>query len=192
MKHLIIYAHPSKESLNHSIKEKVVKQLTLNHHEVEVRDLYQLGFDPVVTMDDMNGWKMGQVSSDVAKEQQYILWADVITFVYPIWWAGLPSMLKGYIDRVFSYGFAFKYIQGVQMGLLKGKKVVIINTQGKSRKEYESIGMDTALKLTSDKCIFEYCGFSVEDHIFFDSANQADTATVEKWLEQVKNIKSYI
>jgi NAD(P)H dehydrogenase (quinone) len=192
MKHLIIYAHPNKESLNHTIKEKVLEQLTRSNHKVEVRDLYQLGFAPIVTIDDMNGWRTGQVSSDVAKEQEYILWADVITFIYPIWWAGLPAMIKGYIDRVLSYGFAFKYTQGVQQGLLKGKKAVIINTQGKSLEEYESIGMNKALKLTSDKCIFEYCGFSIEDHIFFGNANGADTAMVQKWLKEVKNIKSYM
>lgn len=192
MKHLIIYAHPNKDSLNHSIKEKVSEQLNKNNHQVEVRDLYKLEFNPIVTMDDMNGWYTGKVSSDVAKEQQYILWADVITFIYPIWWAGLPAMMKGYIDRVFSYGFAFKYTEGVQQGLLNGKKAVIINTQGKSLEEYEAIGMDKALKVTSDKCTFEYCGFSVEDHIFFGSANRADAQIVETWLEQVEKIKSFI
>lgn len=192
MKHLIIYAHPNKDSLNHSIKEKVLEQLNKNNHQVEVRDLYKLGFNPIVTMDDMNGWYTGKVSSDVAKEQQYILWADIITSIYPIWWAGLPAMMKGYIDRVFSYGFAFKYTEGVQQGLLNGKKAVIINTQGKSLEEYESIGMDKALKVTSDKCTFEYCGFSVEDHIFFGSANRANAQIVEIWLEQVEKIRSFI
>jgi len=191
MKHLVIYAHPSKESLNHSIKEEVVEQLISNKHEVIVRDLYQLGFNPITTMDDMNGWYAGKVSSDVEIEQEYIVWADVITFIYPIWWAGLPAMIKGYIDRVFSYGFAFNYVKGVQQGLLKGKKAVIINTQGKSLEEYESIGMDKALKVSSDKCIYEYCGFTVEDHIFFGAAIRANAETVKKWLEEVKNIKSY-
>lgn len=191
MKHLIIYAHPSKESLNHSIKEVVVKELISNNHEVVVRDLYELGFNPVTTMEDMNGWYTNDVSSDVKTEQEYIAWADIITFIYPIWWAGLPAMIKGYIDRVFSYGFAFTYIKGVQQGLLKGKKAVIINTQGKSLEEYESIGMDKALKVTSDTCIYEYCGLKVEEHLFFGATMRANMDTIRKWFEEVKNIKSY-
>ncbi|MDO6425297.1 NAD(P)H-dependent oxidoreductase, partial [Saccharophagus degradans] len=62
----------------------------------------------------------------------------------------MPAMMKGYIDRVFSYGFAYRYDQGVQKGLLTDKLTTIINTHGKSQAEYESIGMDKALSLTSD------------------------------------------
>lgn len=58
-------------------------------------------------------------------------------------------MLKGYIDRVFSYGFAYKYDNAVQTGLLAGKKATLINTQDKSREEYEASGLGNALRLTS-------------------------------------------
>ncbi|WP_262497627.1 NAD(P)H-dependent oxidoreductase [Pedobacter africanus] len=54
-----------------------------------------------------------------------------MSFIYPIWWTGMPAIMKGYIDRVMSYGFAYRYDQGVQKGLLGGKEVTIINTHGK-------------------------------------------------------------
>jgi NAD(P)H dehydrogenase (quinone) len=114
MKHLIVYAHPNKDSLNSRIKNCVSRILQEKNHEVLCRDLYEIDFDPVLTLADMNGQRKGQVSDDVRQEQEYITWADCITFIYPIWWTGLPAMMKGYIDRVMSYGFAYRYDQGVQ------------------------------------------------------------------------------
>src|SRR6185369_5924470 len=150
MKHLIIYAHPNKSSLNHFIKQTAVAALENAGHEVVVRDLYEINFNPVMSLEDMNGQRNGTVAGDVRIEQEFIEWAEAITFIYPIWWTGLPAIIKGYIDRVMSYGFAYRYDNGIQKGLLQGKSAFIINTQGKSNAEYHLIGMDKALLLTSD------------------------------------------
>lgn len=186
MKHLIIYAHPNAESLNGHFQKSVIEHLTNNGHEVEVRDLYQLNFNPVFSLEDMAGQQKGEVADDVKREQYFISWADHITFIYPIWWAGMPAILKGYIDRVFSYGFAYCYQQGVQKALLTGKQAVIINTQGKSHTEYSEIGMDKALSLTSDKGIYAYCGLEIKHHFFFDKANKSSAETIEQWIMQIK------
>ncbi|MFX3633922.1 MAG: NAD(P)H-dependent oxidoreductase [Candidatus Pristimantibacillus sp.] len=186
MNHLIVYAHPRKESFNHAILETAVEGLQLKGHEVVVRDLYEIGFQPVLSSSEM----IGGVGEDVSIEQQYLKWADVITFIYPIWWTGLPAIMKGYIERVFSYGFAYKYVEGVQMGLLKGKKAVIINTQGKSHAQYAASGMDQALRLTSDKGIFEYCGFDILYHIFLESVPESDETTRQTWLNQISYMAS--
>ena len=82
----------------------------------------------------------------------------------------MPAIMKGYIDRVMSYGFAYRYDQSVQKGLLAGKQTVIINTHGKSRSEYEHSGMDKALCLTLDTGVYTYCGLEVNRHFFFDKA----------------------
>ncbi|HEY0298210.1 MAG TPA: NAD(P)H-dependent oxidoreductase [Arachidicoccus sp.] len=188
MKHLIIYAHPNQNSLNNYLKESLVKHLTLNKHEVETRDLYQLEFNPILSLEDMSGQRKGHLAEDVKQEQQLILWAEIITFIYPIWWTGLPAILKGYIDRVFSYGFAYSYDQGIQKGLLTGKQTVIINTHGKSNEEYEAIGMDKALTLTSSKGIYSYCGLEIKRHFFFDKADRTTNETIEQWSNQIKEI----
>jgi NAD(P)H dehydrogenase (quinone) len=188
MKHLIIYAHPNDGSLNHHLMQTVVDSLQSNNHDIEIRDLYQLHFSPVLSLEDMNGQRMGKVADDVKLEQDYILWADHITFIYPIWWTGMPAIMKGFIDRVFSYGFAYRYDQGVQKGLLTGKRTTIINTHGKSHAEYESIGMNKALSLTSDKGIFTYCGFEIEQHFFFDKADRANAETIAAWSAQIESL----
>lgn len=190
MRHLIIYAHPNENSLNHNLLNTVVETLQSRNEEVIVRDLYTIGFDPVLSLEDMQGQRMGRISDDIRIEQEHISWAEQITFIYPIWWTGLPAMMKGYIDRVFSYGFAYRYDQGIQKGLLTGKRTVIINTHGKSYEEYEKTGMDKALTLTSDNGIFIYSGLEIIRHLFFDKADKATSEDLEIWKEQIKNLYS--
>lgn len=185
MKHLIIYAHPNPQSLNGQFMQAVADHLSKNGNEVIVRDLYELRFNPVLSLEDMAGQRKGEVASDVRQEQEYITWADCITYIHPIWWTGLPAIMKGYIDRVFSYGFAYRYDRGIQKGLLTGKQVVIINTQGKSHNEYSSIGMNKALTLTSDKGIYTYCGFEIKRHFFFDKADRITAETFEIWKSEI-------
>lgn len=187
MKHLIIYAHPNRDSLNHMFKQTVVEYLLQQNHEVVVRDLYRLHFNPVLSLEDMAGQRRGTVNEEVRKEQEYIAWAEAVTFIYPIWWTGMPGIMKGFIDRVFSYGFAYRYDQGVQKGLLAGKSAYIINSHGKSRTEYQQIGMDDALKLTSDKGVYTYCGFDIKQHFFFDRADRATTENIEIWKSAIIN-----
>lgn len=187
MKHLIIYAHPNSASLNGLFKDTVVQTLLNNGHEVVVSDLNQLNFNPVLSLADMDRQRMGIATRDVITEQEHIRWADRITFIYPIWWTGMPAIMKGYIDRVFAYNFAYSYDTGEQKGLLHGKEAVIINSHGKTKAEYGATGMDNALYLTSDKGIFEYCGFEVKHHFFFDGADRAPAETIAGWKQELIN-----
>lgn len=186
MKNLVIYAHPNPASLNHFFKQTIVESLKNSGQEIIVRDLNEINFNPVLSLNDMRGQRMGQVSEEVKTEQDFISWADQIIFVYPIWWTGMPAIMKGYIDRVFSYGFAYRYDQGVQKGLLTGKKTVIVNSHGKSNAEYQAMGMDKALVLTSDTGIFTYCGLEIKKHFYFDKADRASAENISEWENQIK------
>lgn len=190
MNHLIIFAHPNENSLNAYLRDVVSKQLKAQGHLIKVRNLYKMDFDPILSVTDLKGQRCGKVADDVQKEQDYISWADCITFMHPIWWTGLPAILKGYIDRVFTYGFAYRYDHGVQQGLLKGKKAVIINTQGKSVEEYAGIGMDKALALTSDTGIYAYCGLDIQQHFFFDRAERVSADILQDWEIKIKCVFS--
>jgi NAD(P)H dehydrogenase (quinone) len=186
MKNLIIYAHPNPASLNHFFKQIVLESLDKFGQEVVVRDLNAINFNPVLSLEDMQGQRIGKVANDVKTEQDFITWGDRIIFIYPIWWTGMPAIMKGYIDRVFSYGFAYRYDQGVQKGLLAGKSTIIINSHGKSNTEYEAIGMDKALALTSDTGIFNYCGLTIRQHFYFDQADRAALQSISEWKNQIK------
>lgn len=188
MKNLIIYAHPNSDSLSHFFKQTIIESLQESGQEVEIRDLNKIDFNPVLSLEDMKGQRIGKVAAEVQKEQDFITWADQIIFVYPIWWTGMPAIMKGYIDRVFSYGFAYRYDQGVQKGLFTGKKAIIVNSHGKSKEEYEAIGMDKALALTSDTGIFTYCGLEIQEHFYFDKADKASSENSAEWGNQIKSL----
>jgi NAD(P)H dehydrogenase (quinone) len=187
MKHLIIYAHPNGQSLNNSILELVQKVYTENGHEVVVRNLYDLQFNPVLSTEDMKSFRNGSIADDIQKEQQYISWADTMTFIYPIWWTGLPAILKGYIDRVFSFGFAYSFNEKGLIKLLTDKKALIFNTHGLPKSLYDP-HVYNALNITSNSGIFDFCGIEVLSHTYYAGATSVDQSTREGYLAEIKAI----
>ena len=186
MNHLIVYAHPHPESLNHAILDTTVSTLKKNGHEVIVRDLYELDFQPVLRPEDMAAMKAGQTPKDIKTEQECINDADVITFIYPIWWTGLPAILKGYVDRVFSYGYAYAVGEEGIIKLLKGKKGLIINTHGTPNEEYDEIGMTAGLKVTSDIGIFDFSGIETVEHLLFGSIGYVNEEDYKSMINKVE------
>ncbi|MDR6878711.1 NAD(P)H-dependent oxidoreductase [Bacillus sp. 3255] len=176
MNHLIVYAHPHEGSFNSAILETAAGALKAKGHEVTVRDLNKLGFNPVLSPADTAALREGNAPTDIRTEQEYLAKADVITFIYPIWWTGLPAILKGYVDRTFSYGFAYQYnSEGGIDKLLTGKKGIMINTYGTPGEIYEAIGMNASLKQTSSAGIFEFCGIEVVEHLLFGGVTSVAT-----------------
>lgn len=186
MRYLIVYAHPNPASFNHAIRETVLRVLKQKNRDVRIRDLYALHFNPVLHGSELEGLQQGRVSGDVAIEQEHVRWADVLIFIYPIWWAGMPAILRGYIDRVFSKGFAYDY--GPEGGLLKGKKVVIFNTLGAPLEVYESAGIFKSMEQLTDQETFRFCGMEVTGHRYFGSVPTVTQEERVKMLDEVARI----
>ncbi|MEI7025016.1 NAD(P)H-dependent oxidoreductase [Paenibacillus sp. y28] len=186
MNHLVVYAHPHADSFNHAILETTVNALKAKGHEVNVRDLYALNFQPVLKAEDTAAMRAGQTPADIQAEQDLISKADVITFIYPIWWTGMPAILKGYVDRVFSYGFAYASSDEGIVKLLTGKKGLMINTHGTPKEIYDQIGMTAGLKITTDTGIFEFTGIEPVEHLLFGSVPYVDDAARKEMLKQVE------
>ncbi|HOJ34010.1 MAG TPA: NAD(P)H-dependent oxidoreductase [Candidatus Hydrogenedentes bacterium] len=168
MNQLIVYCHPNPKSFCSAIKQRVSETYSSLGDLVVVRDLYAIGFDPVLKPADFEALQQGHVLEDVKMEQDHIRWCDVMTFIYPIWWTGLPAMVKGYIDRVLSYGFAYAIDENHNISqLLRGKKAIILNTMGTPKEFYDQSGMTKSLQMTTDTGIFEFCGVQVLAHTFF-------------------------
>src|ERR1700690_1841729 len=100
VKSLIIYAHPNAASFNHAIMETISEELKGSNKDFNVRDLYKIGFNPILSAEDFVAIQNGTVPDDIKTEQNYIRSADTLIFIFPIWWSSMPAMLKGYIDRV--------------------------------------------------------------------------------------------
>lgn len=188
MKQLVVFAHPYSKSFGKGIVETIEKEVLKNGSEIRIRDLYKIGFNPVLGSSDLLNLQTGDYAVDIKEEQEHIKWADIITFVYPVWWAGLPAMLKGYVDRVFANGFAFTHNENGPVGLLKGKKAILISTTGFPSNYYEQIGMHKSMKQTSDQAIFEFCGINVIKHIFFGAVPSSTEEERKQYLREVEEV----
>jgi len=168
--------------------ETLEQALKTKGHEVRVRDLYALKFNPVLAAADFQTLAKGQTPPDIAEEQQHIKWADTLVFVHPIWWAGLPAMIKGYVDRIFLKGFAYDYGKDGIVPLLKGKKALLLTTTGTPSELYERSGMHKSLRQTSDEGIFGFCGLDVTEHKFFGGVPFSTPEQRAAMLEEVKKL----
>jgi NAD(P)H dehydrogenase (quinone) len=192
MDYLIIYAHPNPKSFNHAILEQVESELIKRKKTYEIRDLNALHFNPVLDGKDFTAMSRGIYLDDVKTEQDFILKSKTLIFIYPIWWFGMPSILKGYIDRIFSHGFAFRFTDKGPEGLLKGKKVIIFNTTGGPQENYQAAGFLSALKTTTEIGIFEFCGMKVIEHPYFFAVPYVPEEARKKMLEGIQEKETLI
>lgn len=188
MKHLVVLAHPNPKSFSYSVAQKVGDALRAKGDTVTVRNLYDMNFNPVLSGDDFAAMHSGKLPDDIAREQKFISEADSVIFVYPIWWTGLPAILKGYVDRVFSYGFAYVVENGGIKPLLKGKKAVLLSMQGTPNEIYDQVGMHQAMDLTTNRGIFEFCGVEVVAHEYFGAVPSSSDAQRGAMLDKIPGL----
>ncbi|WP_109427337.1 NAD(P)H-dependent oxidoreductase [Aggregatibacter kilianii] len=174
MKHLIISAHPNPQSFNRALVEEVIKATRQAGGEAVVRDLYTLDFNPVLSWRELNASMEGIVPAEIKFEQKLITEADLITFIYPLWWMGFPAILKGYLDRVLSYGFAYQNENNISVGLLGHKKIQQFITMGNSIEKYQQLGFDKALKSCLVDGLFNFCGITDIQHDIFGNIHLLD------------------
>lgn len=188
---LIVYAHPNPKSFCHAILDTVQQALIAQGHEVHVRDLYALNFNPILSGADFVSFKSGKIPTDISVEQVEIRWAHIIVVINPVWWTSMPAILKGYFDRVFSYGFAFGAgTDGRVKGLLADKKVFIFNTMGNSREMYDQSGMFKSMIQTISQGVFEFSAMHVLGHHFFTSVTSSTPQQRESMLKEAEAIVS--
>lgn len=189
MNNLILYCHLNPESFCHAILETVLEGLKAKGEEAQVRDLYSLNFSPVKTAADFIDVKNGRVSDDIKTEQEHLLKADRVIVIYPVWWAGLPALLKGYVDRVFSYGFAYSYdFNDLSTFKLAGKEVCLFTTMGAPNLFYRLTLMLAAMAKTSDGGIFRFCKMKVKEHAWFGGVPSSDEKKRAAYLARVRAI----
>ncbi|MDK9561147.1 NAD(P)H-dependent oxidoreductase [Gallibacterium anatis] len=188
MKHLIIYTHPNENSFNHAILEEVVQTSKEMGMDVVIRDLYQLKFNPILTWNEFEQINKGNIPVDIKSEQQFIKEAELITLIYPLWWMGFPAILKGYIDRVFSHGFAYKTDDNGSRGLLNDKKMLQFVTFGNNIYEYQQKGFMQAFDHTLANGLFNYCGITDIHSHFFGDIHIIDDKLRKQILTDVKQV----
>lgn len=147
----ILFAHPSKESFNKAVLDAFAQGLRDAGHTYEIGDLYEMDFNP-----EMNGYHYQRevgldpeapVPHDVKMEQNKISGADALAFIYPVWWSDCPAKLKGWFDRVFTYGYAYYYDESEERYTkIETKKAIVICSAGHTVEHLEEIGIAESMR----------------------------------------------
>jgi len=131
-----------------------------------------------------------QKPKDVLLQQKKVAEADVLVFITQVFWMHFPALVKGWMERVLTYGFAYKLNENGWNGdpdgripLLKIKKAVIIQPTFFNEKVYREKGFKVALEKTIDDWSLKYPGIETVDHIYFHSILSVSPETRKKYLE---------
>lgn len=151
MKILWVYAHPEPRSLSGSLRDEALAVLAELGHEVRQSDLYAMKWNPVVDRadyavppaerlvvagDSQEAFDSGELAADVVQEQEKLDWADTVVLQFPLWWYGMPAIMKGWVDRVFVKGFGYGItdesgrVLRYGEGRLAGKRALVVTTAG--------------------------------------------------------------
>jgi NAD(P)H dehydrogenase (quinone) len=166
MKVLLVFAHPEPRSLNGALRDIAVQELEAQGHEVRVSDLYADGWKSAVDRADFpalapdarlkpaaasgEAFAADALTDDVRAEHEKLLWADALILQFPLWWYTMPAILKGWVDRVYAYGFAYGVGEHSDAhwgdrfgeGTLTGKRAMLIVTTGGWEEHYAARGVN--------------------------------------------------
>ena len=130
MRILYVNGHPDSQSFHAAIQQRYVKGIAQSanaKHEIRVLELGKQHFDPVLRY----GYRQSMPEDpEIARAQEFVKWAEHIVFAFPVWWGDAPALMKGWIERVFTPGFAYATHGARVEHLLTCRTVDIIATQG--------------------------------------------------------------
>ncbi|WP_036311474.1 NAD(P)H-dependent oxidoreductase [Microbacterium oleivorans] len=186
MSMLIVVAHPDPSSLTHRVAERLAAALPPD--QVEFADLAAEGFDPRFTLGDRHSYRVAvEYPDDVVAEIARIERAEQLVLVFPVFWWSMPALLKGWIDRVFTNGWAFGVGEGsgIRPGLghLTAHLVLLA---GSDAPLYERRGYDVSLETQIGTGILDYCGIQrgVTEFVY-DADAGATAADIDAVVERV-------
>jgi NAD(P)H dehydrogenase (quinone) len=196
---LIVVAHPDPRSRTHrvaaglaeGILQSGLSQSGLSQsgrsdsgegHSAEIADLAKEGFDPRFSAADIAAFRLeGPLPAEVRAEQARIERADALVLVYPVYWWSMPGLLKGWIDRVFTNGWAYDELPDGRLAKRLGHLPVHLVAIGAADlRTYARHGYYGAMRTQIDHGIFDYCGAGVAtSELLVDSHQQDPQAQVE-------------
>lgn len=209
----MVYAHNEPSSFTaalHNRAEQILRRK--GKHNIEVVDLYGLGFNPVAEKWDFNtlsgkhfnyaneqerasqnDWAF---SVDIVDQMQKIKNADLILIHFPMWWGGPPAILKGWLDRVLAMGFAWDGDHNFSTGKMRGKQVFVAVSVGDPESFYS---IDGKYRSTAEQTLFSllhgtlsYCGFDVHKPFIaygVTTANEvARTQILDRYIKRIDDI----
>ncbi len=185
---LVVLAHPDPQSFNAAIARTAVEALAELGHQVVFHDLYREGFDPLLPAAEIP--EDGPLDPLVARHCRELAAAEGVVVVHPNWWGQPPAVLKGWVDRVFRPGVAYRFLEGdggegVPEGMLRARMAVVFNTSNTfPQREQEVFG--DPLETLWRKCLFEFCGVRGFHRRTFSVIAVSSAEQRGQWLAEVR------
>lgn len=180
---LVINGHPQEGSLNHSLSLAYQKGAMESGADVKHINIADLRFDPNLA----GGYShRTELEPDLLQAWQDILWADHIVWVHPVWWGGMPAIMKGFIDRVFLPGMAFKYRENSEWWdkLLIGKSAHIISTLHQPGWYYRLVYARPSVNALR-KSTLQFCGIGPVKVTLLEVKREPNEKEIQKRIEQI-------
>ena len=206
----IVLAHPEAKSFNAHLSDLSRQVLNAEGYQTTLSDLYAMDFDPREGSHQYSSRKDIDVfhaqteqrfnadndtlSPEVAAEVQRLLECDLLVVHFPLWWFGMPAILKGWMDRVFVYGRMYRSAMRYDNGICAGKKMIVCVTTGASEQScsYNGKEGDTQLHLWPILFPFRYLGFDVlQPEIFHGVGGVAFIEGKENGLSTLESYSSH-
>jgi len=183
---VIINGHPDRESFNSGIAEAYKQGAASSGAELKEIVIADLQFNPNLNY----GYrKRIELEPDLLEAWEKIQWADHLVWIHPVWWGGLPALTKGFIDRLFLPGMAFRYRENSVFWdkLLTGKTAHIITTLDQPGWYYRLFfGRPSVNQLR--RSVLQFCGISPVKLTYLGIIKTSDPAKREAWLKQVNKL----
>ncbi len=189
---LLILGHPSKNSFNKALLDAYQKGSESTGAICKTIYISDLHFD-INLADGYKTGKSDQLENDLLAAQQLFQWANHVVFAFPNWWGAMPAITKGFIDRLFLPGFAFKNHSGKNFPeqLLKGKSMRVLVTMD-TPKFWFYLVHRASLYLILKKVVFGYVGFNPIHFSTFGFIRKSTEALRKKWLDKVEHLGKQI
>lgn len=167
-RHVLVVCSPRAESFNLAVTQRYADTVASLGQQAVVRDLYRLGFDPVLKAEEEPSEHFAP-APDVAAELARIDTPDVVVLVYPIWFGMPPALLKGYVDRVLGAGFSFRSVENQGRHPLAGARLVSFTSSGTRKPWLEEQGAWLSLRTLFDDYLRRAFSMHSAQHIHFGS-----------------------
>jgi NAD(P)H dehydrogenase (quinone) len=213
MKVLIVFAHEEPRSFNAAMKDMAVETLEQAGHSVVVSDLYAMKFKAVADGEDFLerrdkhflkrqleeniASELGTLAHDILEEQRKLKECDLLILQFPLWWFSMPAIMKGWVDRVLTMGFAYGGGKWYDQGGLKGKRAMLAVTTGGPEPGYSPRGINGSIEevlFPIQHGILFFCGCEVlRPFLAWSPAHleeAARTALLEQYRQHLVGIES--
>lgn len=171
------------------VLDRTERALRNQGHQVKTADLYAENFQPAMLEQDFAQFEHKPMPAEIVAEQERVEWSDGLVFIFPVWWWSVPGMLKGWIDRVISYGWAWLDPSDPDSGLLRERPILVMAMAGASAEAFSKRKYDQALATQLNVGTWGYCGFKdVTTRIFHDLHDGSPKSLGEGYLDEVSGL----